>query len=306
VSWHYGGYVKVDTIARELLFTTVRLTNIAVTGVPTSVGTGFIVNASRDPQVQMLVVVTNKHVIAGASAVRVDLIARDPAEDQPLLGQSAAVTFGEVPKHVQGHPHPDVDVAVFSFNALLPHCPRPPFYRGLPHNIFPEAEDLESFDAIEEVTFIGYPNGHNDAAHGTPIVRQGITATPLELPFEGLPQFLVDGSVFGGSSGSPVFIYNNGMYRTGPGMVTAGTRVRLIGVLAATTHRETLLPVLTAVQGPHVRIAQELNLGIAFNWSAVEETIDAWCSARGLDRDRPVGPVESATTIDLESSEQGA
>jgi hypothetical protein len=46
----------------------------------------------------------------------------------------------------------------------------------------------------------------------------------------------------------------------------------LIGVVAATITRERLLPLVVG-QGEHVKLAQELNLGIVYNWHAIEQTI---------------------------------
>ena len=68
-----------------------------------------------------------------------------------------------------------------------------------------ESEELEQLEAIEEVVLIGYPAGIRDPAHLTPIARKGITATPPAWDYGGRPTFLVDASVFHGSSGSPVF-----------------------------------------------------------------------------------------------------
>jgi hypothetical protein len=135
---------------------------------------------------------------------------------------------------------------------------------------------------LEEVTFIGYPNGWADEAHHTPIVRRGITATPMSLNFSAKPVYLVDGSVFGGSSGSPVFLFNEGSYPNGAGGIVLGTRLQLVGIMAATMVRNSQLPLSVSTQ-PHVKVAQEMNLGVAFNWQAIEETILELEKVYGLD-----------------------
>jgi len=84
--------------------------------------------------------------------------------------------------------------------------------------------------ALEEVTFIGYPSGLYDEHNVTPITRKGITATPPWNDFQGQPAFLIDAGVFPGSSGSLVFIFNQGAYATRGGL-TLGSRLLFMGVL---------------------------------------------------------------------------
>lgn len=76
--------------------------------------------------------------------------------------------------------------------------------------MIPNEEQIKQMDAIEPITFIGYPNGIWDSTNLLPVARRGTTASPIEVDFEGSPRFLIDASVFGGSSGSPVFILNQG------------------------------------------------------------------------------------------------
>ena len=65
-----------------------------------------------------------------------------------------------------------------------------------------------------------------------PIVRRGSTATHPFVRYEGRPEFVIDAACFPGSSGSPVFLFEDGMYRVGDGNgLTPGSRVALLGVL---------------------------------------------------------------------------
>lgn len=279
--------MNVNTHGKQLLFSTVRVVNYRVAG--GSVGTGFILNASRDPAVSSPVLVTNKHVVEGATTLELNFIRKDPTEDRPLLGQQSTIRIPNPAAMWTGHPQPDVDVAALPLAPILDQLPDPTFFRMLPSGLMPSLEVAEKLDAIEEVTFIGYPNGNFDSAHLTPIVRRGITATPLELPFGGRPMFLVDGSVFGGSSGSPVFLFNEGSYSDGSGGLILGSRLLLVGIIAQTMIRHGLHPIV--VSAPQAHVAQELNLGVAFNWTAINETVDALFVAHGAVR--PSAPAVS-------------
>ena len=61
------------------------------------------------------------------------------------------------------------------------------------------------FGQHEEIVFIGYPSGLRDEHNSTPLIRRGITASPIWNDFGNDPIFLIDAGVYPGSSGSPVF-----------------------------------------------------------------------------------------------------
>lgn len=79
---------------------------------------------------------------------------------------------------------------------------------------------------------IGYPNGLWDDINNLPIVRSGLTATPIKYDYRGRKEFLIDSACFPGSSGSPVFIYNEGSFSTSTG-ITLGSRFFLAGIMYA-------------------------------------------------------------------------
>ena len=87
---------------------------------------------------------------------------------------------------------------------------------------------------MEEITMVGYPNGIWDQVNNMPIFRRGITATHPNLDWNGKSEFLIDAACFPGSSGSPVFLYNQIGYATkSKGMTIGPSRVKLLGILYA-------------------------------------------------------------------------
>ncbi|MFG2963560.1 trypsin-like peptidase domain-containing protein [Streptomyces sp. NPDC048288] len=269
--------MNVDTLGRQLLFCTARIDRITTSGIGTH-GTGFLMHPECDGDRTYPALVTNKHVVADAAGLTARFIQKKPNADEPDLGKEVLVQFA--PDSIVGHPNPAVDVAVIPLGPLWPTIVERCFVRTI--NLTMLATDMKDFyaDAIEEITFVGYPNGHRDPKHFTPIVRRGITATPLDLDMGGDPAFLVDGSVFGGSSGSPVFLLSDGSYRTVGGGFAFGDRLALVGIIAKTMLRQAHLPVEVAT-APHVKIAQELNLGVAFNARAIRETLEAAVAVGG-------------------------
>lgn len=99
--------------------------------------------------------------------------------------------------------------------------------------LIPSTEDLADLGAIEDVIMVGYPIGLWDSINNQPIIRRGSTATHPAMDYEGRREFLIDAACFPGSSGSPVFLYNMGVYTTRDGGTVVGSRVKLLGVLYA-------------------------------------------------------------------------
>jgi hypothetical protein len=277
MSWH-AAEVIVDTTGKRLLFSTVRIANLTTSGIPTT-GTAFNLTVPLDDGGFSPLLVTNKHVVANAAKLSAHFIARKADANEPDLGRGAEVALD--PADWIGHPDPEVDVAVVPIARVVQQHGHLLYAEPLPLSLLSTEIADYYVDAIEEITFIGYPNGHYDEKHLTPFVRRGITATPMELDFSGKPTFLVDGSVFGGSSGSPVFLFNEGSYRGANNSLVVGSRLRLVGIIAATMLREARLPVEVA-NAEHVKIAQELNLGLAFNARAIKETVESALASAGL------------------------
>lgn len=75
-----------------------------------------------------------------------------------------------------------------------------------------DQDRLDQLNAIETVIMIGYPDGLRDEEQLYPISRRGITATPAFARLNGQPDFMIDCACFPGSSGSPVFLFEQGFH----------------------------------------------------------------------------------------------
>jgi hypothetical protein len=157
----------------------------------------------------------------------------------------------------------------------------PPFYRAFMPEQLATRETVNSLDAIEQVTMIGYPNGLFDQSSMLPIARRGQTATPIFNDYNNLPAFLIDASVFPGSSGSPVVLYDRGSFTTRDGSTHFGTRLALLGVIAA-VHRRRVNGVVQMASAGIATFDDMIDLGIVFKASAIQETVFALHEANGL------------------------
>jgi S1-C subfamily serine protease len=212
------------------LFTTAPVW-VQCTSGKTSFGTAFILSLpapeSSDQQIPLLV--TNAHVVADAQRAIVDLVEREG--DGPKRGSRLRVEIDG--PTMTAFVDAANDLAVVPMGGLLNQLQkegRPVFFRSVSPSLIPSEQVTSDLAAMEEVTFIGYPSGLYDEHNVSPIVRRGITATPAWNDFRGQPSFLIDAGVFPGSSGSPVFIMNQGAYATKTGLVV-GSRLLFMGVL---------------------------------------------------------------------------
>jgi hypothetical protein len=278
--------MRVESIAEQLFFTTARIDTVAANGAPCS-GTGFFFAHKIGEQTYPFVV-TNKHVVTGMRAGTLTFLVRK--DDKPELGKGFRLNIDGWPDAWFGHPVAEIDIAVCPFAPLEAHLKQQNgvdlFYRYVTTDMIPSQEQLEKLDALESVTFIGYPNGVWDEANLLPVARRGMTASPLAVDFAKTPRFLIDASVFGGSSGSPVFIFNQGMFAEKAGGTVIGSRLLFLGVVAAVFYRTQLneiisIPIPTQLQ-PMVQQQEMIDLGVVFKARTVLETIEAFLKARNV------------------------
>ncbi|MHA1283054.1 MAG: S1 family peptidase [Promethearchaeota archaeon] len=244
-------------------------------------GTGFLFSYEIEPDKMIQFFVTNKHVIENAEKGAILFHEKKEGEDVVLLGKSVTFGMDEFEKGWIQHPDDDIDIVVMPITLNMIEKAKQQgkevYFKTIPNKFVPTEEHISTnIDAIEEVIFIGYPKGIYDRKNLMPIVRKGITATPIPIDFEGKPQFLIDASVFPGSSGSPVFICNIGSYpmKGGRGM-TFGNRLFFLGILSAMKVSQENIDVdLPSIKVPWMKYNQLLNLGIVYKSNLILELIE--------------------------------
>jgi hypothetical protein len=164
-------------------------------------GAGFLV-AMKDQQSPgglVPVMVTSTHLIksAGQGAIYMPLRGFD-ADGNLSIGLLEVVPAKKgVPFYVK---HPRLDVA--AFRVRFPAGMQVPLLLTLL-----EEKNLESEGdprAGDEVAFVGFPEGQSTSLGMFPVLRAGTIAS-LDQSLFGLQSFLVNGDVYPGDSGAPVF-----------------------------------------------------------------------------------------------------
>lgn len=264
--------MKLRSQGKQLLFSTVRIETTAVDGTPVGSGTSFVFRDPDSVSGHELFLVSNKHVIK--SGWNAYLFFTKQSEDgKPILGDYFTVHMEGFEVQWCGHPDENVDVAVMPLSWQIDFIAKDncrPFLRPISVDDLASESDFVKLDIASPVVFVGYPNGMFDQKHYTPIVRQGFVATPAELDFNGEPVFLIDASVFPGSSGSPVFFYEHSW----DGDIA---RVKLLGLISAVFTQRTdgeiqWMPAPTNVV-PIPTVRQMIDLGVVFKARLIRETI---------------------------------
>lgn len=286
--------MDVNTLYKDLMFSVLRIvvTNEDGSG---DTGTSLLVDLESELGKLTPVLITNKHVIQNAIEISIQL----PMSEGPkgvILGDTVDIKITLEGDRFFSPPDCDVDIAIIPFGAILRDLMiqdpnRKPFVRVLPVSEFPSDEEYASLDALEEVFFMGFPDGRRDSLNKTPIIRRGITATPATLHFDGRPEFLIDASVFPGSSGSPLFVKRTTMFQDKSKLVTQQLAI-FVGIVTLSHHRTTRVPVLAL----EIDIDESLDLGVVTNVAAIKDALNKFCEYANLPKPRfrtsPLGASE--------------
>lgn len=259
----------MSTIAEQLQKSTVRIT----TGNSTGTGFFFEFAAMQDDsgtRNYILGVVTNKHVLSQASSVNMVLTVRRGDDADAFL----------LPVNVDNpvvilHPDENIDLACILISPVLNQLEEQGIYCefvSLSKEWIPTKSMIDELTPVEDVLVIGYPNGIWDHVNNLPLFRKGITASDIRKDFQGEKKFIIDCSIFPGSSGSPVCIYNEGAYSTPKGL-TVGARFMFVGVNSAVYLNSSFGSIVeTPIEtGYTAQINSPNNLGIIIKSSEVLE-----------------------------------
>ena len=180
------------------------------------------------------VLITNRHVVEGFQEIRIVLSAAADAR-QATPERRRVLTFGQLKKIAYFHDNHDVDLAAILLRPILEQNVNDGSTIHLDEialKDFSTKANEQEMNLVEDVLVVGYPQGQWDSTRNLPLFRRGITASPAMLDYNGESKFLIDCSIFPGSSGSPVFLYNFPAYIE-DGKVSFGERYALLGVVSS-------------------------------------------------------------------------
>jgi hypothetical protein len=196
------------SVSKFISKSTVRI-ECDLVGGGVSVGTGFWFGFSTTGDSGLPFLVTNKHVIANSTTIRIRFNVSSAANPQ-LKFYDATINN---PNDFIQHPDPNIDICALPIGLFLDELSS----QGIEVDKFFFTDrsflNQQYVTPVEEVYMTGYPNGLWDSVNNRPITRKGITASSLLEDWQGRPEFMIDMACFGGSSGSPVYIMNEGAFQ---------------------------------------------------------------------------------------------
>lgn len=282
--------VNVSSIAEQLLFATVRIETTNLNG-GTGIGTGFFFGVERNAR-QYGFLVTNRHVIRNTSTGRILFTVSE--NKQPILGKTHWLNIKNFEKWWHAHSDPEIDIAIAPIGGAIRTITDKGisvYHRFIHENLIPDAKQVEDFDAIEEIVFVGYPNDIWDDVNNLPIIRRGITATHLAVHFRGQKQFLIDGSVFPGSSGSPVCVLRVGSYSSKSEGFVFGNKLSFVGIVSSVFYRSAKGKIeMTEAPTAMVPVPfseEMIDLGVVLKSSLIIETIEQFLGSEGEKKSLP-------------------
>lgn len=216
------------SISEQLCNSTVRIEGQLKNGLIT--GTGFFFHFLETNGSYLPCIVSNRHIFEKALTISFYL----PLQTTEGVKNNERVNISDFQKAWIKHPNPDIDLGIIPLAFILNHLElqgKNVDYVALNKGIIPTKQQISEFSAIEDIIMIGYPNGLWDEVNNKPIVRKGITATHPKYDLNGKKEFFIDAACFPGSSGSPVFILNEGTFLGENGGINIGKRLYLLGIL---------------------------------------------------------------------------
>jgi hypothetical protein len=195
-------------------------------------GMGFFYTFFKENNRGVVAIITNRHVVDGQKKISSRWTKKN-VSGQPDFGNHIDAVLDDLDNRVILHPDKEIDLAMIAISDKLnQYAASTPVYEvDLDESLVPSKEALNDFQPLEDILVVGYPDGLSDIQNNIPIFRRGITATPVYMNYAGKPQFMVDAAIYHGSSGSPVFLYNAGMWMDRDGGIHPGTRISLLGVV---------------------------------------------------------------------------
>lgn len=214
--------------SKNIYYTVCRIVNHTING-ETKTGFGFFMNFVLKNGKTIRTVLTCKHVVQGYRILEFYSCTDDGnANPQDKIPFKMVCEIGKNDEFVVVHPTLDLAALIFSYdNRIFLQGNSQPCYLSLEESVIPKNEN--DINYIQDVLMIGFPENVYDKVNNKPIARRGLTATPFQLDFNDEKQFLLDVASFHGSSGSPVFVFNDGIYTTN-NTICSGLRIYLLGI----------------------------------------------------------------------------
>jgi trypsin-like peptidase len=214
-------------LAQRLVYSTIKINCISSNG-NRRTGTGFFYSTSRNEWL----LVTNNHLIQDSKTGEFTLTEGNKY-NEPIPGSGIKRKIDNFSEMWIRHPDEAVDLCAMPMMPVITEIRREgkvPYFTRIEHSTIPSEEEWSDFIPTEDILMIGYPNGLWDKVNGLPFFKRGMTATHPYINYNGREEFVMDISVYPGSSGSPVFLLTDEFYVKSRSFQGGSDHARLLGI----------------------------------------------------------------------------
>jgi len=173
------------------------------------VGTSFFVRFNNT-----LFLLTTYHQVQNTSHIRILLL----SDNEKSKKRTLEIPTSEFIKIV------NLDLAMTDVSSIIRETNLTQTLKLKAFVLEDDIDYLNDIDLLDDIFFIGYPSGLIDTENLTPLMRRCSFSSIYSEDFSGEPAFIIDGSVFPGSSGSPVF--------------HVGKKVSLLGIVSSSVVKQ--------------------------------------------------------------------
>ena len=186
----------------------------------------------KDPSRMIQVILTARHLVE--DALTVEMVLPIKTADQSLTREQIGYTKDNI--RIEYHPDHTVDLCAIIISPTIQslRCKgKEPTFFSFDTSVLADNNYYAKERQLDPVVMIGYSVGLMDEVNLQPIFRRGVYATNPSMDYMGRKEFLLDIPNNGGSSGSPIFHFDDKMYNdrtVGGANITIGSRLALVGI----------------------------------------------------------------------------
>ena len=213
--------------AQRLVYSTLKINCISSKGIRRTC-TDFFYSTTRNEWL----LITNNHLIRDSKTGEFTLTEGDKY-NQPIPGSGMERKIDHFSNMWIRHPDPSIDLCAMPMMPVIKEIRgegKVPYFTRIEHCTIPSEEEWRNYIPTEDILKIGYPNGLWDKVNRLPFFKRGMTATHPYINYNGKEEFVIDVSVYPGSSGSPVFLLTDEFYAKSRSFQGVSDHARVLGI----------------------------------------------------------------------------
>lgn len=220
--------------SEQMLYCTIPISLIK-NNKPVSNATAFFFNYQTTNGKSVLILITNRHFVENVKDISLLNFSLTTMTAEVEINVHLTDDTNNSSRHtVDWYLHPSEDLAFCFWNPIKVNIENKTgkqiYLVNLEDTLIPSQTELNDLKALENVVMIGYPSGLYDQVNNLPLLRTGSTSSHPAFDFNGRKHGMVDMACIPGSSGSPIFILNEGLYSSKTGNATVGDQVYFLGI----------------------------------------------------------------------------